>query len=366
MRRAVDDVQYETVPGSHNKVSLIKYRKPHPSTQSKKDLVLNPYDRARSQALSLTMLLELGDHLRRQSSPEELMKIFLYTVMGRLTTHPVVLFGPIALSAPFGIVGQVGLSRKISIPELALPRHGWVIETLWAHRGPFLVDEFRRLKIPAEELESLDRIRAALLIPLFLFERLRGVLALGPKRSGRAFSEDDVNLVTFLGNFVLLLHHDLEKVERQSIGVPARMAGDLRAAVRGSIARLSQSSREAGIEMILEGDKGVPPVSIGGESLKDIVMTLMLHILYLTKEGEKIRLSLKAADQKGSLAIAYSGTPLGFEKGRPGYNHLIDQMIAGTVRLREARRLLEEVGGAIEVKASGDETQVMLQIPLQT
>ncbi|MDO8644813.1 MAG: ATP-binding protein, partial [bacterium] len=194
VRQAIDDVQYETVPGSHNKVSLLKFKDGH-SPAGKKEVISNPYDLARARSLSLMMLFEVEENLGHQESVEEILKVFLYAVMGRLTTQPVVLLAPKNEESPFTIVGQIGLSKKIESIGLALPRHGWVIETLWAQRGPFLVEQFRKLRIPKEEIEALDRLQAAVLIPLFIFNQLRGILALGSKRSGSSFSEEDINLV---------------------------------------------------------------------------------------------------------------------------------------------------------------------------
>ena len=77
------------------------------------------------------------------------------------------------------MAGEIGLSKKLALSELALPRHGWIVETLWAQRGPFLVDEFRKLHIPQEEMEMLDLLHAALMIPIFIVNQLRQSAAVG-------------------------------------------------------------------------------------------------------------------------------------------------------------------------------------------
>ncbi len=359
INRVVDDVQYETIPGSHNKVSLIKFRKDQISRRSK-DPQLNPYDIARVRSLSLQTLYEVGESLGRQENPEELMKILLYSIMGRLTTHPVVILAPLHPTAPFVVVGEVGLSKKRDIAELALPRHGWVVETLWAQRGPFLVEEFRRLKIPREELETLDSLNVVLLVPLFVLRGLRGIVALGSKRSGKTFSEDDVKLVSFLANYVLLLK---EGLERGTSSYPVTPGGDFRAAVRAAIARLGQACRESKIEIDFDDSRGIPQVEMEPEFLQKVVFTLLTHILYLTQEGEGISLKLESLQGAGSLTILYNGTPLSFEKGKVGYNPLIDQIMTGTMRLKECRKAIEGRGGEITTDSKGEKVVVTFKAP---
>jgi len=290
--------------------------------------------------------------------------VFLYAVMGRLTTQPVALLAPISAGAPFAVAGEIGLSKKLALSELALPRHGWIVETLWAQRGPFLVDEFRKLHIPQEEMEMLDLLHAALMIPIFIVNQLRGILSLGSKRSHQAFSEEDVNLVTLLGNYVLLMKEDLERGHILAGGVPARPIGDLQAASRATLARLAKPAREAGITIALAEDKAVPPIAIEPELLHKVLLTLITHIVYLTKEEGKVELALQATPSEGILTVRYPGTPLNFEKGKPGYNPLIDQMMSGGVRLTECRKAIQMAAGKISVEASGDEVTLTITLPL--
>lgn len=362
IRKVVDDVQFETVPGSHNKVSLIKFRAGHAPT--KKEWVMNPYEIARARSLSLLTLFEVGETLSHQQSVEGLMKVFLYAVMGRLTTQPVALLAPLTPVAPFVVVGQNGLSSRIAVSELAFPRHGWIVETLWAQRGPFLADEFHKLKIPAEELENLDHLQSALLVPLFVLNRMLGILSLGPKRTRQAFSEEDVNLMTLLGTHVLLLMETMHRGADQLGGVPARPGGEIRAAVRATMARLAKACRECNITMELPEGPPLPKLKLDAELLNKLVLTLLTHLLYLTHEGEVISIQLAATADQVILTVAYPGTPLGFERGKSGYNPLIDQMIGGSLKLSECRKVAQAGGGSIEVHAQGEKVSLTLSFPL--
>lgn len=362
LKQIVDDIHYETVPGSHNKVSLVKFRQGGGSP--KKDEALNPYYVARNRALSLMVLFETIDNLHKQKKADEILKIFLYTVMGRLATQPVALMGPISAGAPFGVIGQIGLSKKIALDDLVLPRHGWVMETLWAQRGPFLADEFRKLKIPHEEMETLEKLKAAVLIPLFVFHQLRGILVLGPKRTGQSFSEEDIHLVSLLATHCLLLLEDLERGLKLSGGIPAASGGELRGAVRAAFARLSKSAHESHVTLEFEEGNGIPTLKMENELLHKMILTLLTHIVYLTSEGNSLVIKVGSDAEAGWLEAHYAGIPLAFEKGKEGYNNLIDQMMAGGLRLTECKKALHSVSGKILVESSGERVAVKVSIPL--
>lgn len=362
IRKVLDDVQYETIPGSHNKVSLIKFREGQGPTRQKESL-LNPYDLARTRALSLLTLFDIGDNLSRQKKLDSLLKIFFYAVMGRLTTQPVVLLAPLSTASPFCVAGEMGLSKRLAVKEMALPRHGWVVETLWSQHGPFLVDELRRLKIPAEEMETLQKLDAALLIPLFIMNQLCGVLSLGPKRSGRAFSEEDVNFVTFLGTHMLLLMGHAEQRAGATGGVPAKPGGEIRSATRAAVVHLARTAEECHITLDLEKGPATPSSTIEAEVLHKVVLSLLTHILYLSEESGAIAMKVESQGKESILSVAYVGTPLAFEKGKPGYNQLIDQMMSGGFHLKECRKVIESAGGRIQVAVQGMNVALTLTVP---
>lgn len=209
IRQAVDDVEYATVPGSHNSVLLVKFRGDHPRERCHGRPLESPLDLARVRSLFLRALFDVWGELDRQKDPEQLINLLLYTIMGQLSTRTVVLLrsqGPSKQAAePLRLAGQMGLPKRIALADPLFPGHGWVMETLWAHRGPFLTEEFRKLHVPPEEMEVLEKIQSRVLVPLFVLGELQGIVSLGDKRNSQPFSQDDMSFVTLLGSHVLLL-----------------------------------------------------------------------------------------------------------------------------------------------------------------
>lgn len=367
VRQVVDDVEYETVPGSHNKVVLVKLRK---GPDHRKSDFANPYEIARLRSLSLKTLFEVWGEMGRSRRPEELMRLFLYTVMGHLSTQPVALLCPDGAEEPFGIRGQIGLSHRISLDDLKLPRHGWVVETLWAHRGPFLAGEFKKLHAPPEELETLEKIRSIVLVPVFLLDRLRGILSLGGKRNRQAFTEDEISLVTLLASHLLLLLEALGGEAPLSQGGASAGCG-LREAVRGAIAALAEASSHQKIPFVLEEGPPFPPCKIETAPLQNVILTLLTHILYLSSAGTAISIRQVGESGEGVLLISYNGRPIFFEKGKEGYNPLIDQLLNGGPRLSDCRKVIESAGGKIVVesekvtaKGQGEGLPVLVRLTL--
>lgn len=222
----VDDVLYETIPGSHNKITLIKYRAGQKKMTSgasikKVGLLSNPYDLARSRSRSLMSLLDLTDFFGQEKDPENIIRLFLYGLMGLFTTYPVAFLIPGKKPEPFHLAGHVGLSRSVVAADLTFPRYGWVAETLRISRGPFLADDLRKMEMPEEEMQMIDRLRTGVLIPIFVFDHLRAIISLGSKRNHQAFSEEDMRLTQMLASHALLLLENLKEHHYYSGGNPA-------------------------------------------------------------------------------------------------------------------------------------------------
>jgi|GEM_PF-283742 len=218
----VDDVLYETIPGSHNKISLIKYRPgqkktTHTTSIKKAGLLSNPYDMARSRSQSLLSLLDLTDFFGQEKDPENIIRLFLYGLMGLFTSYPVAFLVPGNKPEPFHLGGHVGLSRSVVAADLAFPRYGWVAETLRILRGPFLADDLRKMEMPEDEIQTIDRLRTGVLIPIFVFDHLRAIVSLGNKRNHQAFSEEDMRLTQMLASHTLLLLENLKNYQPKNI-----------------------------------------------------------------------------------------------------------------------------------------------------
>jgi len=65
----------------------------------------------------------------------------------------------------------------------------------------------------AEICASLEKLNAALIVPNIIQDRILGILILGPKRSGKPFSEDDLSAFSILANQAALAMENLKSVE---------------------------------------------------------------------------------------------------------------------------------------------------------
>lgn len=355
IEKAVDDLHYETIPGSHNQLSLIKFKpnaNPPSSSASKAEKKApNPFDVAMSRSLTLRNLLGLGESLSRQKDSQDVTRLFLYSVMGSLTSRPVALL-QLQDGKGLKLAGQIGLSSRLS--PVSFSNAGEFSKVLRTQNAPILVSDIAPL-IPEEEKKKLEDLQAAVLVPLIVGARLLGALVIGPKKNQQPFTEEDMNLVTLLGNYALLIMGTLG---------PSRGSADwghsgseLRAALLWAMARVNELSRDHETSLVLE-DEGVRPhLEIDDDLLQKILLTMITHIVYLADEGGKITLRLGTDAGEGVLHLLYQGTPIGFEKGKPGHNPLIDQLITGGVKLSDCPKNMESTGGKISVTSKLDKKE---------
>ncbi|QQR79532.1 MAG: ATP-binding protein [Deltaproteobacteria bacterium] len=197
----VDDVHYETTPGSHNKISLIKFLNPDAAPKEKP----KKKDAKKQLAFSLNGVLSLANHLAQERHPDILVKMYLYGLMGLFSSYPISILIPKGKSEPFYMAGQVGLSSKILPSEIHIPRYGWLPERLRIGKGPLLAHSLKSQGIQEEEMSVIDKIRAALVVPVFLRDHLTAIVCLGPKKNKECFSETDVNITQMITVHTLLL-----------------------------------------------------------------------------------------------------------------------------------------------------------------
>ncbi len=87
---------------------------------------------------------------------------------------------------------------------LNLESNAALIDYLQAEREPLVVEEIRSLVSTNEKFKKIENqmsgLKASVIIPCLIEEKLLGLLALGDKKSRRMFSQDDLNVLTTLAN----------------------------------------------------------------------------------------------------------------------------------------------------------------------
>lgn len=107
-----------------------------------------------------------------------------------------------------------------SLPE-SVPEDSAFIRDLAATRLPRVREELKlQQQAASPDWQTLgatmDQLRAAVAIPAFKPERFFGFLALGDKRSGRIWTQDDLNMLTLLANQAALAIENVQLHEAQA------------------------------------------------------------------------------------------------------------------------------------------------------
>ncbi len=114
-------------------------------------------------------------------------------------------------------------SKDSPLP-LSLPTHSALAKDLTTVKTPRVLEELKledQSAFPAlsKMLKDLEHLQASLIIPAFHQRHFLGFLALGEKRSGRIWTQDDLNILTVLSNQAALAveNAQLHEAEEQRL-----------------------------------------------------------------------------------------------------------------------------------------------------
>lgn len=108
---------------------------------------------------------------------------------------------------------------------------GDFVNLMVATRSPLLFDEARIRLASSPELADLEKLRPFLLLPLFWREQLIGILMLGEREAGTAFSGEDIGLLSMLANQIAIAVENSrlyqEKLEKQHMEKELALAREI-------------------------------------------------------------------------------------------------------------------------------------------
>ncbi len=362
--RAIDSIQHETIPGSHNKVTLIKTTGERTKKKRQREDFKNPHDVALGRSLLLATFFDCCDSIVKKRSSEDLIKTLLLSLEGQTTSSPVVLLSQRANQADFSVLGQTGLSQRLSLEGEALSGNSRLVKTLGETQRPWLISDLQTAIGPLPDFKLLNKLQAALLLPLVEGDELRGFLLFGGKRNRNFFTADEMQFAVYLAS-VVMLRLEIEELgivhaSKKSEGID--FIGSL---LRSAIQNIEHISRDLKIPIFLEPVPTTCSLKADRQVVQKIIFTLLAHILYLTEKKKSIVMRVEPQNKEVKIFIQYSGQPLALQKKEATYNFLIDHLLIEGLRLSECERIIREAGGTISIdESSGNLVTVQLAFPI--
>jgi signal transduction histidine kinase len=119
---------------------------------------------------------------------------------------------------------SVSASRNLKDQSVSLVKPDEIVTFLEHAQGYFLKKEFaeKKIFIPPQVQEIIDRLNAELLIPMILQEKMIGILSLGKKKSDEEYTQDDLDILLPLARTLAIaisnaeLFDDLGKAQAEA------------------------------------------------------------------------------------------------------------------------------------------------------
>ena len=176
----------------------------------------------REQRRYQTMLLNSAKGMTQIHNLQRLLKLLAYLLVRamKLTHASVFLWDENREQHVLQI--QVRPSCKATTPPLELGTHEPLVLWLMQERAPVVREEISQLDTKRGRTVSLSRLEtrlknldAAVVVPSFVNDRLIGFLALGNKRTGTMYSEDDLSMLQTLANQAALAIENAQFYEKE-------------------------------------------------------------------------------------------------------------------------------------------------------
>ena len=201
--------------------------------------------------------------------------------------------------------------KKSSLPE-SVPKDSSFIRDLAATRLPRVQEELKLQRQAAspdwrELTSTMDQLKASVVIPAFKPERFFGFLALGDKRSGRIWTQDDLNMLTLLANQAALAIENVQLHEAQSDKMVNEAIDKTLIQIASGVGhQFSNTLNDIKLlgEMIFHSLKGKSVESLSPEE-----RTFWLGRMWKTLERIIKEATLAGGIAKGILSISKKSTP---------------------------------------------------------
>lgn len=163
--------------------------------------------------IEIQNILTLSEQMNIGKDSKEVLRSFLLTAVGQMgSSHAFIMARERKANNYWNIVVKKGL-RSIHSEELRVYLDGNFISLLRSVREPVYVQEIPNDNLFSDELVFLNQFAKDVICPIFVQNRLIGMVAFGPKISGRSFSKEDFNMISIVANQSAFVLEQVQKAD---------------------------------------------------------------------------------------------------------------------------------------------------------
>lgn len=276
----------------------------------------------REQHRYQTMLLNAAKGMTQIHNLQQLLKLLAYLLVRAMKLTHASIFLWDENREQHVLQVQVRPLSKATSPSVECGTHEPLVLWLMQERAPVVRDEISQLTdakrsrtVSLSRLETrLKQLNAAVVVPSFVNDRLIGFLALGNKRTGTMYSEDDLNMLQTLANQAALAienaqfyqkeqEHQAELFHAASIADLGTMASSMSHQLNNPFCIIAGTAqnREEYLHRLLKQDNALP------ESVRNL----------LQDELELLKSMREEAMEGSNIIATIRGITAAQEEGRP-------------------------------------------------
>jgi signal transduction histidine kinase len=255
----------------------------------------------REQRRYQTMLLSSAKGMTQIHSLERLLKLLAYLLVRAMKLTHAGIFLWDEAREEYVLQVQVRRPCQAATPKASCEPHEPLVRWLKQERAPVVREEVGQLAEAKRgrpgalsRVESrLRLLEAAVVVPSFVNERLSGFLALGPKRAGTMYSDDDLNMLQTLANQAALAienaqfyqkerEHQAELFHAASIADLGTMASSMSHQINNPLCIISGTAqtRQEHLRRLLR-DNALP------EAMRQVLQDEIASLQSITEESTK-------------------------------------------------------------------------------
>ncbi|NOX88032.1 MAG: HD domain-containing protein [Calditrichaeota bacterium] len=150
--------------------------------------------------IEIQNIITLSEQIHIGKDSKDVLKSFLLTALGQIgSSHGFIMAREKKLHNYWGIVVEKGL-RALNTENLKIYLDSNLITILRSFREPIFAREIPQDNLFSDELGFLNNFLDDVFCPIFVKNRIIGLIAFGPKVTERPFTKEDFNLISIVAN----------------------------------------------------------------------------------------------------------------------------------------------------------------------
>ncbi len=154
----------------------------------------------KKRELEIQNILTISEQVQIGKDSKDILRSFLLTALGQMgSSHAFIMAREKKNQNFWGIIVEKGL-RSIKTGPIRIYLDSNLITILRAFRDPLYLKDLPRDSLFADELQFLKQFEKDVVCPIYIKNRIIGIVVFGPKVTGTEYTAEEFNLISVVAN----------------------------------------------------------------------------------------------------------------------------------------------------------------------